>query len=104
MLSYLYYLFGYFWGKKEEKEEPKPEMLGLEHFYKDENIIESEIVEGESYECMKPNPQFDVCIEELSAFLEGIKSHCMIEESDNEEELMFNIDDLLEQTLEPSVD
>lgn len=102
MFAYLYQLFGYFWSKKEEKEEPKPEMVGIEYFSTDENVIETEIVEGESYECMKPNPQMDICIEELSAFLEGIKSHCCINDSGDEgDEMMFNIDDL---ALEPSVD
>jgi len=102
MLSYLYYLFGYLLGKKEE---PKPEPVKELNVDLNENIIETEIVEGESYECMKPNPQMDICIEELSAFLEGIKSHCCINDSgDEEEEMMFNIDDLLEKSLEPSVD
>lgn len=98
MLSYLYYLFGYFLGKKPEEPEPEPD-VDL-----NENIIETEIVEGESYECMKPNPQMDICIEELSAFLEGIQSHCCINDSGDEEEMMFNIDDLLDKSLEPSVD
>lgn len=93
MFAYLYKLFGYFFNTKTE---PK------ENYSTDENVIETEIVEGETYECMKPNPQFDVCIEELSAFLEGIKSHCCIEDSgDEDDESIFNIDDL---ALDTSVD
>ena len=56
-----------------------------------EKILYTHLWNGEAKEV------YDVCIEELEDFLKG----CRIVESDDEEQLIFNIDDL---ALEPSVD
>ena len=90
MFEYFWNLLGYFWRKEEKK------VLEDENTPNSPLEITTEKIEGEVYECMKPNPEFDVCIEELEEFLKGIKSHCCIIDESDDEEPIFNIDDLME--------